>query len=117
MTGLTVPFTMESVLLNNWEEDQMTAIEKEQCSTLLTLAKNVIAKHWKSTSDLCIEWWYESTGIWECFAMEKLTYKLENVVGVTSTTKFVNKWFEILSYLQTKKVISHRYDFCDFNTF
>ena len=72
---------------------------KELITNLLTAARLIIARNWKSKYELCLEEWYKE--VWNIALNDKLTCSLKVKKGELKRDIFYDIWGRFIEYIRT----------------
>lgn len=104
ITGIIIPFTPESYLLNYWPNDEVPADLKKPIAILTATARLEIAKVWKTLSLPKMDSWLER--LWHFFLLYKITDRVLLSTTPNYKSRLQSDWAEIVDYLEQQEVVS-----------
>lgn len=99
ITNIDLPFMAEAFLLNIFAITRLDLDSSDTVSTLLTVAKALVALKWHDNKPLSISMWQNK--LLEYFVLSKLEFSSSEKCSSRPFQNFVAVWLLILEYLNS----------------
>lgn len=102
--ALQVPLTPELILLDCWDGVPITGFSRELISLLLLAAECIWARYWKESKIPTVKEWIGK--VWDILIADKLSKSLLETQIPAYTSRFTERWFHFLGYIELHRYIS-----------